>query len=78
MRDRPPPPEPGPGDFYFNEKGLMVLTRQYHLRRGYCCQSGCLHCPWEYAKRKAEQEARAAEESTAQAAQPVAAGRDDG
>lgn len=37
------------GDFYTNEKGLMVLTEQYHLRRGYCCGSKCKHCPygWE-------------------------------
>ncbi|MCJ8276243.1 MAG: hypothetical protein HRT44_02965 [Bdellovibrionales bacterium] len=32
-------------DFYF-EKGLMVLTKKYHLKRGYCCNSGCRHCPY--------------------------------
>lgn len=35
-------------DFYINEKGLMVLTREYLLRRGYCCSNGCLHCPYNY------------------------------
>ncbi|MCH6234883.1 DUF5522 domain-containing protein [Cognataquiflexum rubidum] len=35
-----------PGDYYTNEKGLMVFTAQYHLRRGYCCGSGCRHCPY--------------------------------
>ncbi|WP_040397751.1 DUF5522 domain-containing protein [Cesiribacter andamanensis] len=35
-----------PGDYYFNAQGLMVFTEQYHLRRGYCCGSGCRHCPW--------------------------------
>ncbi|EMS34851.1 hypothetical protein C943_03173 [Mariniradius saccharolyticus AK6] len=35
-----------PGDYYFNEKGLMVFTEKYHLRRGYCCGSGCRHCPY--------------------------------
>lgn len=35
-------------DFYFNEAGLMVLTQQYHLERGYCCGNGCLHCPYDY------------------------------
>lgn len=33
-------------DFYW-EGGLMVFTRAYHLKRGYCCGSGCRHCPYE-------------------------------
>jgi hypothetical protein len=32
-------------DFYF-EEGLMVLTRKYLLDRGFCCDSGCRHCPY--------------------------------
>lgn len=40
------------GDFYLNEDGLMVFTRAYHLKRGFCCKSGCLHCPWGYKKKK--------------------------
>ena len=32
-------------DFYF-EDGLMVLTRRYLAGRGYCCSSGCRHCPY--------------------------------
>lgn len=42
----------GPGDFYLDEQGLMVFTRQYHLRRGFCCKSGCRHCPWGYRKKQ--------------------------
>lgn len=38
-------------DFYFNPQGLMVMTEQYHLKRGYCCKSGCKHCPWGYGKK---------------------------
>jgi hypothetical protein len=34
-------------DYYFNEKGLMVFTRSYHLKRGYCCKNNCLHCPYK-------------------------------
>jgi len=34
------------GDFYFDEKGLIVFNPEYHLRRGYCCGSGCRHCPY--------------------------------
>ncbi|MBP7478209.1 MAG: hypothetical protein KA797_06785 [Chitinophagales bacterium] len=26
----------------------MVFTREYHLKRGYCCGSKCLHCPYDY------------------------------
>ncbi len=34
------------GDTYF-EDGLMVFTAQYLLRRGYCCNNGCRHCPYK-------------------------------
>ena len=34
--------------YYFNEAGLMVFTSAYHLERGYCCGSGCLHCPYNF------------------------------
>lgn len=34
-----------PEDFYY-ENGLIVFTAAYHLRRGYCCNSGCRHCPF--------------------------------
>jgi hypothetical protein len=34
-----------PGEFYF-ENGLLVFNAEYHLRRGYCCGSGCRHCPY--------------------------------
>ena len=35
-----------PGDFYM-EGPYMVFTEQYHLRRGYCCNSACRHCPYQ-------------------------------
>ena len=35
-----------PGDSYWDGPNL-VFTRQYHLRRGYCCGSGCRHCPFQ-------------------------------
>jgi len=38
------------GDFYYNEEGYRVFTAQYHLKRGHCCKSGCLHCPYGYDK----------------------------
>jgi hypothetical protein len=35
-----------PGDFYFDANGLVVFTEQFLKRRGYCCGSGCRHCPY--------------------------------
>ena len=35
-------------DYYVNENGLVVFTAKYLLERGYCCGSGCKHCPYNY------------------------------
>lgn len=35
-------------DYYLNEKGLVTFTASYLLSRGYCCGSGCRHCPYSY------------------------------
>ena len=46
---------PGPlveGEDYYWEGEAMVFTGQYHLRRGYCCDQGCRHCPYEEAGTK--------------------------
>jgi hypothetical protein len=37
-------------DYYIDELGRYVFTEQYHLKRGYCCQSGCRHCPYGFKK----------------------------
>ncbi len=37
-------PEP---DFYI-ENGKWVFTEWYHLKRGYCCNNGCRHCPYKF------------------------------
>lgn len=34
-------------DYYINKEGLYVFTAWYHLRRGYCCGNGSLHCPYK-------------------------------
>jgi len=31
---------------YYLEDGKMVLTSHFLLMRGYCCNSGCRHCPY--------------------------------
>lgn len=38
-----------PGDAYLDGP-YLVFTAQYHLRRGYCCHSGCRHCPYREAE----------------------------
>jgi hypothetical protein len=35
-----------PEDFYY-EGPYMVFTAAYHLKRGYCCNSDCRHCPYK-------------------------------
>lgn len=47
------------GDFYFTPEDYVVWTEQYHRRRGYCCQSGCRHCP--YGNSPADRARKAAE-----------------
>lgn len=32
-------------DFYY-EGGYVVFTAEYLRKRGYCCGSGCRHCPY--------------------------------
>jgi hypothetical protein len=32
---------------YYLENGLMVFTAHFLRRRGYCCDNGCRHCPYE-------------------------------
>jgi hypothetical protein len=44
-----PQPKLIEGIDYYWENGLMVFTSEYHLKRGYCCDSGCRHCPYEKA-----------------------------
>lgn len=53
-----PAPQPAPGespagspddltpeDFYY-EGPYLVFTAAFHLKRGYCCNSDCRHCPY--------------------------------
>jgi len=38
-------PKLQPKDFYW-EGGKMVMTEEYHKKRGYCCGNNCRHCPY--------------------------------
>jgi hypothetical protein len=47
--DTPTPASPvalTPEDFYY-EGPYLVFTAAYHLKRGYCCNSDCRHCPYK-------------------------------
>ena len=41
---------------YYIENGLLVFTADYLLKRGYCCESGCRHCPFGFRKSVAKPE----------------------
>ncbi len=40
-----------PEDYYMSEEGYVVFTEKYLLKRGYCCKSGCRHCPYGFDKK---------------------------
>lgn len=37
-------PEP---DFYKDKFGNIVMSESYNIKRGKCCGSGCLNCPYD-------------------------------
>jgi len=44
-----PPPEAMVEDVHFYvENQCLVFTEFYHILRGYCCESGCRHCPYGF------------------------------
>jgi hypothetical protein len=56
MKTRMPLPSDNPNspaplkegeDFYWDGP-YMVFTSAYHQKRGYCCKSGCRHCPYGF------------------------------
>ncbi len=36
-----------PSDFYYNDKGLVVLSESFHINRGHCCGNRCTNCPYQ-------------------------------
>ncbi len=42
------------GIHYYKEGEYRVFTELYLLSRGFCCRSGCRHCPYGFNKRWAE------------------------
>lgn len=40
---------------YYYEDGLMVFTAHFLQKRGFCCRSGCRHCPYGFRADDAEE-----------------------
>jgi hypothetical protein len=38
-------------DYYLSPEGYKVFTEKFHLKRGYCCRSGCKNCPYGFDKK---------------------------
>jgi len=38
------------GEDYYLENGNWVFTAKFLRERGYCCRSGCRHCPYGFVK----------------------------
>ncbi len=47
------PKRPVEGEDYYVENGWVVITEKYLRERGYCCRSGCRHCPYGFKKEQA-------------------------
>ncbi len=47
-------------DEFYYDNGLLVFTERFHLRRGFCCGSGCRHCPYQHDKVPPEKRAELA------------------
>jgi len=39
-------------EFYYSNEGYIVFTEKYLLKRGYCCENACRHCPYGFKKAK--------------------------
>ncbi len=37
-------------EYYYSNEGYLIFTETYHLKRGYCCQNYCKHCPYKHKK----------------------------
>ncbi|MBK5259317.1 MAG: hypothetical protein JJE51_06970 [Thermoanaerobaculia bacterium] len=44
------PDKPIEGEDYYLEGPFMVFTEKFLRARGYCCESGCRHCPYGFRR----------------------------
>lgn len=45
--DAPVTPQAQRAEDFYMQGTYVVFTAAYHLRRGYCCNSDCRHCPYK-------------------------------
>ena len=38
-------------DYTVGKDGNYIFSRTFLLTRGYCCQSGCTNCPYDYSSK---------------------------
>ncbi len=69
MADTAPRFEP---EDYYMEGPYVVFTAAFHLKRGYCCGSGCRHCPYGHEAVKNNSAQRPEPEAPEGAAPPEA------
>lgn len=48
-QERPAAGDQEDEDFYWDGP-YMVFTEKFLRERGFCCQSGCRHCPYGFKK----------------------------
>ncbi len=37
-------------EYYYSKEGYIIFTEKYLLKRGYCCDNRCKHCPYKKKK----------------------------
>ena len=58
-------------DFYYNERGFMVLTAKYHLENGRCCGNECVNCPYDHVNVRGKREEIGERSETANNSKPI-------
>lgn len=44
------------GEDFYREGPYLVFTEKYLRKRGYCCESGCRHCPYGFQRQPTTEE----------------------
>ena len=34
-------------EYYHSSEGYVIFTEKYHLKKGYCFNNNCKHCPYK-------------------------------
>ncbi len=61
---------------YLSPEGHTIFTSRFHRKRGTCCKSACVHCPFGYTIKKHGLEFRAATQEDTPFLEKVGGGLD--